>query len=78
MATRNFWIRATIDGRQTTLEGGPRAKFGGFDLKVLMKTPDGIKTPLSVEGYADLAGLKLVVRDLTTGKTLKTFTAVRD
>lgn len=34
--TRNFWVTAQIDGR-TTLEGGPKAADGGFNLLVKMR-----------------------------------------
>lgn len=37
MATRNFWLSADIDGRKTTLAGGPRRKDGGFELDVWMR-----------------------------------------
>lgn len=30
MAVRNFWQESFIDGRETTLAGGPRAKDGGM------------------------------------------------
>jgi len=34
---RNFWIDGRIDGRKTSLAGGPRRKDGGFYLKVYQK-----------------------------------------
>ena len=34
MAMRNFWLEADVDGRQTTLEGGPRAGNGGMDVTI--------------------------------------------
>ena len=37
MALRNFWIDSKIDGRETTLSGGPRSKDGGMSIKVLQR-----------------------------------------
>jgi len=37
MAVRNWWIEADIDGRQTTLEGGPRNKSGGFEMAIYQR-----------------------------------------
>lgn len=43
MALRNFWVSARIDGRETELEGGPRAKDGGMSITVLQRD-NGSKT----------------------------------
>lgn len=37
MALRNFWVEAKIDGRETELEGGPRAKDGGMSVTILQR-----------------------------------------
>ena len=34
MAVRNFYVEADIDGRQTTLGGGPKAKDGGMTVLI--------------------------------------------
>jgi hypothetical protein len=31
---RNFWLSAEIDGRKTSLDGGPRSKDGGMNLVI--------------------------------------------
>jgi hypothetical protein len=52
MAVRNFWLEATIDGRQTDLSGGPRAKDGGFELTVYVRQRGSILRAVKVSGYA--------------------------
>jgi hypothetical protein len=52
MATRNFWIDASIDGRKTPLTGGPRSKDGGFDLRIFMRSDSGIISPVYIRGWA--------------------------
>lgn len=37
MALRNWWIDCDIDGRKTPLCGGPRARDGGFILRVYQR-----------------------------------------
>ena len=34
---RNFWLEGKIDGRVTKIDGGPRAKDGGFALKIYQR-----------------------------------------
>lgn len=34
MTVRNFYVEADIDGRQTTLGGGPKAKDGGMTVLI--------------------------------------------
>ena len=34
MAVRNFYVEADIDGRQTMLGGGPKAKDGGMTVHI--------------------------------------------
>lgn len=50
MAVRNFWIEADIDGRKTSLEGGPRSKDGGFNLTVYIRDHGSIAKALRVTG----------------------------
>lgn len=42
MAVRNFWIDVDVDGRATTLSGGPRAKDGGMAGVVKQRNNGGI------------------------------------
>lgn len=67
MAIRNFWTKTTVDGRQTALEGGPRAKDGGFETYIRVRDHGEKKVALIVEGYARTDGtLALVVYDPDT------------
>jgi hypothetical protein len=50
MAVRNFYLKADIDGRKTTLEGGPKNKEGGFDLTIYMRDKGSITTPVTING----------------------------
>lgn len=42
MAVRNFYIEADIDGRQTTLGGGPRTKDGEMTVHIHQREEAGI------------------------------------
>ena len=48
MAVRNFWVEADIDGRQTMLSGGPRAKNGGMDVTIYQRDEGSIKTAVRI------------------------------
>ena len=51
MAVRNFWIDADIDGRQTVLSGGPRAKNGGMTVVVKQRNEGAIVNAVRLECY---------------------------
>ena len=42
MAIRNFWVEGDIDGRETTLSGGPRASNGGMDVTIKQRDKNSI------------------------------------
>ncbi len=64
MAMRNWWIEVTIDGRKTKLQGGPRAKDGGFTLTVRQRDNGESVGVLRLDGIADSeGGLRLEIRD---------------
>jgi hypothetical protein len=63
MAVRNFWINANIDGRETNLEGGPRAKEDGFTLVIKQRDNGNITIGARVNGYYDNGELVLEVVD---------------
>ena len=44
MAVRNFYIEADIDGRQTTLGGGPRKKDGEMTVRIHQREEGGINS----------------------------------
>lgn len=48
MATRNFWVCADIEGRQTLLEGGPKRRDGGLSLKLYQRDEGAIETALTI------------------------------
>lgn len=52
MTVRNFWLEAYIDGRQTNLSGGPKAKDGGFTLLVYMRRHGEPVEALRITGLA--------------------------
>lgn len=42
MAVRNFYVEANIDGRQTTLRGGPASKTGEMTVHIHQRDDGGI------------------------------------
>lgn len=51
--TRNFWIDADIDGRGSSVEGGPRNSQGGFQETVYMRGEGGtVETAVRITGEA--------------------------
>mgnify|MGYP004446703797 FL=1 len=87
MAVRNWWIEADIDGRQTTLTGGPRSKDGGFQLNLYQRVKGEIKKPYRIAAFIDRNGaLRCQIIDtyLETGNTwgqgklIHEFTSERD
>ncbi len=60
MATRNFWINAEIDGRETPLAGGPRSKDGGMDVLLTVREDGGISDGVRITCRSD--GEKNIVR----------------
>lgn len=63
MATRNFWVEANIEGRKTVLKGGPRAKDGGFVMRIYMRVCGEIQPAMLIVGYVDGNKLRLVARE---------------
>lgn len=47
---RPFWIDAKIDGRETSLSGGPASRDGGFDMDVLQRSKGSVFKALSIRG----------------------------
>ena len=48
MAVRNFWIDVDVDGRETMLSGGPRAKDGGMSVILKQRDEGSITTALRI------------------------------
>jgi hypothetical protein len=68
MATRNFWIKAEIDGRETPLAGGPRSKDGGMDVTLLVREDGGISDGVRIACRSD--GAKNIVRVFFNGEII--------
>lgn len=67
---RNFWLDASIDGRSSDLSGGPVAKDGGFNLKLLQRSNgdilDGGAETVNIRGVSD--GDEVILRiDIPAG-----------
>lgn len=61
---RNFWVDAEIDGRSTTLSGGPTGKAGGLDATFFIRDDGAVAEALTVSGFAHSDGsLVLRVKD---------------
>ena len=64
---RNFWVQSEIDGRCTTLVGGPAAKDGGFHLNIRQRDEGNITHPLTIDGRVVDDELLLTVWDVRNG-----------
>lgn len=53
---RNFWIEASIDGRETKVTGGPRGKRDGFDLRIFMRNEGQVEQAVYISGWANSEG----------------------
>ena len=53
---RNFWLEANIDGRDTTLEGGPISKDGGFRLTIYQRHNGDVVKALDITGQVSHDG----------------------
>lgn len=61
---RNFWIQGIVDGRESTVCGGPRRKDGGMSVNIYQRDNKQITTALEINGVADDDGnLTLTVKD---------------
>lgn len=49
MAVRNFYVEADIDGRQTTLGGGPRSKDGEMTVCLYQRVEGCISDPVKIK-----------------------------
>ena len=57
MATRNFYVRADIDGRRTQLSGGPASKEGGMTIELTQRCEGGIIPCLKIVCHASEDGI---------------------
>ena len=49
MAVRNFYVEANIDGRQTSLGGGPKSKTGEMTVRLYQRDDGAITDALLIE-----------------------------
>lgn len=49
MAVRNFYVEANIDGRETTLGGGPRNKQGDMTVRLYQRDEGAITEVLMID-----------------------------
>lgn len=61
---RNWWITTEIDGRATTLAGGPRSKDGGFTLRIYQRDEGEIDTAAIIEGKIAHDGELLLIYEI--------------
>lgn len=58
---RNFWIEADIDGRSTTLEGGPRSRDGGISVTLYIRERGEVSDAVTVHGSPSADGRALIL-----------------
>lgn len=75
MAVRNFWVEADIDGRETTLAGGPRRKDGAMDVTIYQRDDGGIKTAVRI--FCRANGENLVTSVYIDGQEVGAFRTAR-
>ena len=56
MPIQNFYIDCEIDGRESKLTGGPKAKDGGFSLTIYQRSEGKKITALKVAGNVRING----------------------
>ena len=49
MAVRNFYVEALIDGRQSTLGGGPKSKQGEMSVHIYQRNEGEIDEALMID-----------------------------
>lgn len=71
---RNFWIELAVDGKKMLVETGPRARSGGFNIRIRLRSRGGIHDKdFVVDGrVSDADGmLVLTAHDEKTKKTIE-------
>ena len=53
---RNFWLEGDIDGRSSKISGGPRAKDGGFFLRVFIRDQGEVAEACHLTGHVAVNG----------------------
>ena len=76
MAVRNYWIETEIDGRKSTLRGGPASKTGGFSQKISIRRNGAISTAVQINGHV-LPNGQLLITIEENGVVVHTVKGVR-
>jgi hypothetical protein len=78
MAVRNFYVVADVDGRKTTLTGGPARKDGGMTIDLTMRDKGSIREVFTIycQAYDD-GGLVVEVVDAETRNTVLCYDSER-
>lgn len=53
MAVRPFFIEADIEGRRTTLKGGPQRKDGEMSVSIYQRSKGEITTACTIKSYLE-------------------------
>ena len=56
MSVRNFWVEASIDGRESKVAGGPRAKTDGMTTTIYQRENGDIRTAFKIVSRVNTAG----------------------
>lgn len=56
VATKNFWVETTVDGRKTKLASGPRAADGGFSTNIFMRADGERREVVHITGRVTSEG----------------------
>lgn len=71
---RNFYIQGSIDGRKTSLSGGPSRKDGGMVLVLTQRNEGSIEKCATIECFAEGDGLKTIIYDKQGNVALENLT----
>ena len=61
MAIRPFYMNAEIDGRSSSLSGGPKSKSGGQDITISQRDNGSIITAFRVVSFSRMEGKTLIL-----------------
>lgn len=77
MAVRNFWVDADVDGRQTMLGSGPRAKNGGMEVTLYQREDGCISTALRIACRVNWQGQLVTTARNANGEVVFEFVTER-
>ena len=71
MAIRPFYMNAEIDGRSSSLSGGPKSKSGGQDITIYQRDNGSVITAFRVVSFSRMDGNRLVLTTQVLDKNNK-------